>query len=80
MTNTLVGDLSGTHERAKMLAKHSHLDLQSCLAIVVLHELGELGHTDEALTEAFDESMKVHGTAVKNKRQRMLMDVSRYLT
>ena len=68
MTNIPVGDLSETHERAKMLAKHSHLDMQSCLAIVVLQELGELGHTGEDLTEAFVESMKCHGTAVKNER------------
>lgn len=66
--NVPVGELSVTLDRAKMLAKHSHLDLQSCLAMVVLQELGELGHTGAELTEAFDESMKVHGTAVMNER------------
>ena len=68
MNNTPVGILSETHDRAKMLAKHSHLDLQSCLAIVVLQELGELGHTGTDLTEAFDEAMKCHGTVIRNER------------
>lgn len=54
-------------ELARILAKHSHLDLQSCLAIVVLMEMGELGHTGNELAEAFDQAMNVHGAAVKNE-------------
>lgn len=53
---------------ARMLARHSHLDLQSCLAIVVLLEMGELGHTGDNLAEAFDQAMNVHRTQVKNER------------
>lgn len=72
MRDTPVGDLQLTRERAKVLERYSHLDLQSCLAIVVLQELAELGHSGTELTEAFDESMKVHSTAVINERIRGL--------
>lgn len=66
--NIPVGDTSQAILLARTLAKHSHLDLQSCLAIVVWLEIGELGYTENDLMEAFDEAMLVHATDVRNKR------------
>jgi len=66
--NRPVGNTAQTRELARTLAKHSHLDLQSCLAIVVLLEMGELGHTGNDLTEAFDEAMRAYATEVQNER------------
>lgn len=68
LVNAPLGNTSQARELARTLAKHSHLDLQSCLAIVVLLEMSELGHAGADLTEPFDEAMKVHATEVRNER------------
>ena len=53
--NPVIGDTDEVRALARILGQHSHIDAQSCLAIVVLLELVELGHAGDDLTEAFDQ-------------------------
>ena len=68
LVNVVIGDTERQRDLARVMQKHSHFDLQSCLAVVVLHELGQLGIDSEELNESYDAAMTAHRTEIQNRQ------------